>query len=97
VQLPLTCSHPGAVRAHLVEKLPEHGLLDVEDILLVLQLLLEVVVLLREAVQGLFKLRGMRLVRQEQGWQGVGLRVTEGLVTRVEDEQRLGVLRPTVY
>jgi hypothetical protein len=85
------------VRAHLVEKLPEHGLLDVEDILLVLQLLLEVVVLLREAVQGLFKLRGMRLVRQEQGWQGVGLRVTEGLVTRVEDQQRLGVLRPTVY
>ena len=65
--------------------------------MLVLQLLLKVVVLLREAVESLFKLGWMRLVRKEQGGKGVGLRVSEGLVTRVEDEQRLGVLGPTVY
>jgi len=97
VKFPLGRSHPGTVCGHLVYKLPKHGLLDVNHILLVLELLLKVVVLLIEGVEGLFKLRGLRLVRHEQGRKGVVLRVTEGLVTRVEDEQGLGVLRPTVY
>ena len=97
MKLPLGRSHPGTVCGHLVNKLPKHGLLDVKHILLVLELLLKVVVLLVEGVEGLFKLRRMRLVGHEQGRQGVVLRVTEGLVTRVEDEQGLGVLGPTVY
>ena len=85
MNIPLGCSHPGALRGHLFDQLPKHGFLDLNHILLVLELLFQVVVLLIEGVKGLFKLGGLRLVGHQQGWKGVVLGVTESLVTRVKD------------